>query len=233
MRNPATRIGRFRTPFVRVLIVAVLLPAVLFPGILGAGGSRSRSDRYSRISYRKELSCGFRSDGRVHFLLEYTVSRARRPIWFIMPIERSPVYYFHKIFLYRYDPDTGSLDRLATVRDEVGFQTSVRDTRFVEEEPGRFVFAYRAGWESGKGLLHDLLIWDESTGRLYTVDGEAATPDASIRPHYPDDSPEIQRYFADYISPWWDNPGVISITDLRREVLAEVTREDWDLPRDW
>ena len=200
-----------------VLTVLLVLVATMFvpDTVLPAGARESRQ-------YRREFSFGFREDPHVYFLLEYKVFRRRRPIWFIMPIERSPVYYDHRIFLYRYDTAEGRLEQLGLVRDEIPTQTNIKSSLFTREN-GLVIFAYQAGWSRDQGLLYELRGWDTARDRF-------ADPGVEGGVRVSRESPAMQKYFRDYVSPWWDNPGVITITELKTEVLKDVSEEDWGLP---
>lgn len=203
--------SRYILTVLLLLITVVILPEAVHP----AGQRESRQ-------YRRDYSYGFREGDQVYFLLEYRVFRRRRPIWFIMPIERSPVYYDHRIFLYRYDTAEGRLEQLGLVRDEIPTQTNIKSSLFTREN-GRVIFAYQAGWESGQGLLYELRGWDTARDRF-------ADPVMEGGVRVSRGSPTMDRYFRDYVSPWWDNPGVITITELRTEILRDVSDEDWGLP---
>lgn len=196
-----------------VLLVATFL-VLASPGA-GAGGGRENDSR----RYSKSFSYGFREGNLYYFLLEYRVSTPRRPVWFIMPIERPSIVHYHRIFLYRFDTATQKLERLATVQETVPRQTNIKSTIFGLRD-GRVVFAFTSGWDNEHGLMEDLRVWDRDAQSL--VDAEQVVA--------PRDSPEIARYFGDYEGGLADYPGMMTITSLKNEVLADVTEEEWDLP---
>ncbi|TVR31958.1 MAG: hypothetical protein EA404_08835 [Spirochaetaceae bacterium] len=197
-----------------VLLVGMLL-VLMSHSAAGAGGRESDSRRAS-----KRFSYGFQDGEQCYFLLEYKVSTPRRPVWFIMPIERSPKMHYHRIFLYRFDTTTQELERLATVLETVPRQTTIQSTIFGLRD-GRVVFAFNSGWDSERGLLHDLRVWDRDAGALVEAERVVA----------PRDAPEIARYFGDYQGGLANYPGMMTITTLRNEILTGVSEEQWDLPR--
>ena len=94
---------------------AVLLTAVamflllIYPLVLPYSARRPEATRL-------QLSPGLITEEGVYFLAEYRVSRYRRPVWFIMPIERSPTVYYEGVFLYRFRAgDSTELERLAVL----------------------------------------------------------------------------------------------------------------------
>ncbi len=203
----------------------------------------NKRNRESSAVYSKNFSHGFRVDREIYFLLEYKVWQPRRPIWFILPIERPPRAHYNRIFLYRFDPEEQRLDRLAQVRETIGPRTNVKYTLFTTGEAvsddGRMhgktiVFAYSAGWDADQGFLYDLLAWHIKAGKLTGAE-DTTTPPAgdTERRLYGRETPEMRRYFERYASPWTDNPGVISITELKQEILSVLPEEKWGLPRKW
>lgn len=197
-----------------VVVSILLLTVVLIPS-LRAGGSREYP-----VQHGRSFSPGLRTGTEVYFLLEYTVQQRRRPVWFIMPIERSPRVFLYGIYLYRYDTGTETLEQLAMAADQARPQTSVVDA-MLRRHQERIVFAYRRGWASGEGLLYHPFAWDTRAGRLL----ELAPPRGRKEP-------EIAEYFSDYKSPSTANPGVISITDLR-SLVQDIPPEEWGLPEEW
>ncbi len=196
-----------------VFLVGIL--GVILPHFAHASGGREPDTR--RVS--RSFSFGFQDEDDYYFLMEYRVSTPRRPVWFIMPIERSPVVHDHRIFLYRFNAGTGTLERLATVLDEVPRQTSITFTIFGLRE-GRLVFAFQSGSEPDVGLLYDLRVWDRDAQSL-VEDERVVTPR---------DAPEYDRYFGDYEGGLADYPGMVSISTLRHQILADVSQEQWELP---
>ncbi len=197
-----------------VLLVGTFL-VLMSHSAAGAGGRESDSRRAS-----KRFSYGFQDGEQCYFLLEYKVSTPRRPVWFIMPIERSPIVHYHRIFLYRFDTTTRQLERLATVLEAVPRQTTIQSTIFGLRD-GRVVFAFASGWDSELGRLTDLRVWDLEAKTLVETERVVA----------PRDAPEIARYFGDYEGGLANYPGMMTITTLKNEVLADVSEEQWDLPR--
>ncbi len=197
-----------------ILLIALVATAVVF-------GACAHSEKPTR--YGKSFSYGLRHDKSVYFLLDYQVSRARSPVWFIMPIERSPLVLFHEIYLYRYEPTSGHLERLATLHDSPSRGVNVGDSKFIKDGDV-FVFAYRAGFDEEYRLLYEIRQWDIAERRLRDVGPKiAGTRDSAL----------YQRYFGDYSSPAVANPGVVGISKLIREILADVEDSAWDLPRKW
>jgi len=181
--------------------------------------------RGTSVNYRRDLSYGFYDEQTdlYYFIVEYRVSKPRRPIWFIMPIELPSRVYFHKIFLYTYDAQHKRLEQRAVLRDNVGYGINVKSSRFAGSEEG-IVFSYSRGWSKERGMLHDVFIADRHSTEVRPAGTEQAMPETS---------PLFQRYFGEYQSPFTANPGVVGITELRTTVLAEVSEEDWELPREW
>lgn len=195
-------------------LLAVWLLGLAVPVI--AGGRREDDSR----RYTRRLSYGFCHEDQVYFLLEYRVYTPRRPVWFIMPIERSSIVHYHRIFLYRFDRTREQLERLATVQESVPLRTSVQSTKFGERN-GRIAFAFYSGSDPERGLIYELHLWDREAQKLVEAEHAAA----------PWESPEIARYFGDYEGGLADYPGMITISELRNQVLADVPDEEWDLPR--
>lgn len=212
------------TTILLVAVFTIAIPPV--DTVLDAAGTREASTHYV-----KNFSYGFRDRSSIYFLLEYKVYRRRRPVWFIMPIERSPVYYYYRIFFYRFDIETDRLEQLATLRDETSPQTSVKNSLFTGEDH-RIVFAFYSGWDRERGTLYELRVWDPHVQRFVGTPVGTELGSATSSP-VPREDPRMQHYFADYRSPWEANPGVITITELKTSVLADVTDEQWDLPREW
>jgi len=181
--------------------------------------------RGTRVNYRRTHSYGFHDQATniFYFIVEYRVARPRRPVWFIMPIERPARVYFHKIFLYTYDAPHGRLQQRAVLRDDVGYRTNIQSSRFARSDAG-IVFSYISGYSIDQGFLHDVFVVDPRSGVVRPLDTEPAMPEAS---------PLFQQYFGDYQSPFTANPGIVGITELRTTVLTEVSEEDWGLPREW
>lgn len=192
-----------------VLVVGLLLYPVVFP-------YRSSEAQEMRI-----LSDAFEDEGSLYFLLDYRVSRARRPVWFIMPIERSPTVYHRSLALYGFDMDSETLTRLEVLKeDNFPFQFNARRTQFIKTDDV-IVFAYRAGWDSEAGPLYAVHHWNPEK-RMFAQGGPGATP-------VPEAAPEYHTHFADYLSPWTDNPGILPVTQLR-ERLETVPKAAWNLP---
>lgn len=199
---------------IMLLVVGLLLYPVVQPY------SPDRPIRYTRT-----LSPGFAYEDTVYFLLDYRVSRYRRPVWFIMPIERSPTVYFQAIYLYAWEPADHALTQLDVLRSDFPFppRVSVNMARFLPAEEG-IALAYQAGTTAEFDTQWDLRIWNPDTGTLRPAGTQLNLVTES--------SSAYQQHFADYRSPAADNPGRIAITDLR-ELLEGLTAEDWDLPRQW
>ncbi|MCA1753703.1 MAG: hypothetical protein LC641_03175 [Spirochaeta sp.] len=181
--------------------------------------------RGTTVNYRRTHSYGFHDEqtNMYYFIVEYRVSKPRRPIWFIMPIERPSHVYFHKIFLYTYDATHGRLQQRAVLRDDVGYGTNIKSSRFVRRDAG-IVFSYSRGYIIDKGFLHDVFVVDPCSVEVRPAGSERAVLDTS---------PLFQQNFGDYQSPFTANPGIVGITELRTTVLAKVSEEDWGLPREW
>ena len=179
----------------------------------------------TNVNYRQDLSYGFHDaeTDLYYFMVEYRVSKPRRPVWFIMPIELPSRVYFHKIFLYTYDAQHNRLEQRAVLSDNVGPGTNIKSSRFASSEEG-IVFSYSRGWSKERGMLHDVLIADRHSPEVWPAGAEQVMPETS---------PLFQHYFGEYQSPFTANPGVVGITELRTTVLAEVSEEDWGLPREW
>lgn len=177
------------------------------------------------VNYRRDLSYGYHDEQSdlYYFIVEYRVSRPRRPIWFIMPIELPSQVYFHKIFLYTYDVQQNRLEQRAVLRDNVGHGTNIKSSRFMGNEEG-IVFSYSSGWSKERGMLHDVFVADRQSTEVRPAGTEQAVPETS---------PLFQQYFGAYQSPFTANPGVVGITELSTHVLAEIEEEDWELPREW
>ena len=192
-----------------VLVVGLLLYPVVFPY------------RSSEAQQRRTLSDGFGDGDQIYFLLDYRVSRARRPVWFIMPIERPPKVYHRSLALYRFDVDSGRLVRLAILKEnDFPVQFNARYTQFTKADEA-IVFAYRAGWDSEQGVLYAVHAWDPVT-QTFVLGGPDADPVIETAPEY-------QVHFSDYLSPWTDNPGILPVTELQ-ERLAVVPSAAWNLP---
>ncbi len=202
----------------RVVWTVLLVGAVLVLAAHGgwAGGGREHGSR--RAS--KSFSYGFFDGTECYFLLEYRIYTKRRPVWFIMPIERRPKLHYHRVMLYRFDTEAQKLERLATVLEDVPHQTFLNSTLFGLRD-GRVVFAFPSGWDSELGSLTDLRVWDREAEALLEAE----------RVHAPRDAPEIAHYFGDYEGGLASYPGMITITKLKNAVLAGVTADHWDLPR--
>ncbi|MFW5878814.1 MAG: hypothetical protein ACOCVR_03260 [Myxococcota bacterium] len=194
-----------------------VLTVLSFVVLAAAGCSSSKP-----IQYQKTFSYGLEDEDAVYFLLEYKVWRARAPVWFIMPIERSPEIFFQEIYLYRYQPETQRLEKLATVRDDFPPGVSIRSTKLTGDD-GDVIFAYQAGNSLERGILYEVRIWDRAGRRLLSPDPEGPSPT---------DSPLHERYFGEYRSPWTDNPGIMPISDVKA-LAAGAPEEDWDLPAEW
>ncbi len=196
-------------------VVGLLLYPVVFP-------FRAGQPVHERVVY----SYGVEEEGQLYFLAEFSESRARRPVWFIMPIERSPKYYTQLIRWYRYDMDSEELHLLATLRDDAPFPSQVNagrsKFRIVEEG---IAFAYASGWDSDLGALYDLRVWDREDRAFLENDLGGDGIQLVDR-----DSDLYERYFGDYASPYWDNPGVVSRTDVRT-MLEDVPDGQWNWPR--
>ncbi|TVR91426.1 MAG: hypothetical protein EA428_05745 [Spirochaetaceae bacterium] len=177
------------------------------------------------MNYRRTHSYGFHDQETniYYFIVEYRVAKPRRPVWFIMPIERPARVYFHKIFLYTYNATHSRLQQRAVLRDEVGYRTSIQSSRFTRSDAG-IVFSYISGYSTDQGFVHDVFIVDPHSGEVRPVDAEPAMLETS---------PLFHQYFGDYQSPYTANPGIVGITELRTTVLAEVSEEEWGLPREW
>ena len=199
----------------RTLLMAGAVLALAGHSAGTAGGRETGSRRVSR-----RFSNGFFVGTECYFLLEYRIFTPRRPVWFIMPIERPPKVHFHGVFLYRYDTDTQQLERLATVLESVPRQTFISYTIFGLRDR-RVVFAFPSGRDSDSRSLTDLRVWDREAGTLVETE----------RVHAPQDNPSYERYFGDYEGGLASYPGMITITKLRTEVLAGVSPDDWDFPR--
>ncbi len=120
----------------------------------------------------------------------------------------------------RYEPATNRLEQLATVREEFPPRVSISNSKFTKDG-SNVVFAYQAGSEIEAGLLYEVRVWDAEARELHEAGPEALGPVSSSL---------YQRYFGGYKSPFSDNLGILGISELRRDVLAEVGEEDWDLP---
>ncbi len=153
------------------------------------------------------LSPGFVHEESIYFLVEHRVSRRRRPVWFIMPIERSPVVYEHTIYLYRYESEAGRVERLATIAERPP-SASLQYTKFASDGD-RVVFASQVAVDLHDGTIFELRFWDTSSGELIDPGPESRGPA---------DSPLHRRYFAGYLSPWSANPGIVPTSDLRRMI---------------
>lgn len=177
----------------------------------------------AQLNHRRELSYGYldAETNTYYFLVDYRISRSRRPVWFILPIERPPQVYFHKIYLYSYDATHARLQQLAVLRDDVGPNTNVKYSRFTRTATG-IVIAYSSGWAAGEGLQHDVFILDPHSAVVRPAGGQSQIPETSTL---------FQQYFGTYLSPFEANPGVVGITELRTRVLATVSEDDWGLPR--
>lgn len=175
------------------------------------------------VNYRHTLSSGMEMGDDVYFLTEYTVSRSRRPFWMIMPVERSPRIYYQGIFLYRLQPESLQLEQLALVRDDhpLPAQTSVGTAQLITDDDA-VIFAYKSGWDSDLGQLYDLRRWHLDEERLLPGERQEVPVTAAL----------FEQYFAEYVRPFWDNPGYVSVGQLR-DWLAEVPDAAWALPRDW
>ena len=180
------------------------------------------ADRYG-VNYTRDLSYGFRDGEDYYFIVEYRVWQRRRPIWFIMPIERGSRVFHHEIYLYRYRSNAHRLEQIATLRDTVNVGTNIKQSRFVRTED-RIVFSFDVGRTDGLQSLYDVFVLDPSTLSL-----SPAGPEQPVRR----ESELFQRYFGEYRSPFTANPGIVGITGLRTDVLRAVEEDDWGLPRRW
>ena len=180
------------------------------------------ADRYG-VNYTRELSYGFRDGEDYYFIVEYRVWQRRRPIWFIMPIERGSRVFHHEIYLYRYRADSDRLEKIATLRDTINVGTNIKQSRFVRTTDG-IVFSLDAGRTDGIESVYDVFVLDPSTLSL-----SPAGPEQPV----PRDSELFQRYFGEYRTPFTANPGIVGITELRTDVLRAVKEDDWRLPRTW
>ena len=200
---------------------AVLLTAVamflllIYPLVLPYSARRPEATRL-------QLSPGLITEEGVYFLAEYRVSRYRRPVWFIMPIERSPTVYYEGVFLYRFRAGDGTeLERLAVLREDWPLppQTTVRWAQLVESG-NEIAMAYESGRNSDLELQYDLRVWDRVEGRLRNeTEGEFVDRDDA----------SFQKYFSGYASPPDANYGFVSMTDMR-DALEPLDIDIWGFP---
>jgi len=205
--------------FIKFFTSLIILLFFLFlPGPVIEGGNQVR--------YVKNFSHGLVVEDSIYFVLEYRVSEDRSPLWFIMPIERSPKFHYQKLFLYSWTPCSEELKQLAVLREEFPFppRINVGLSRF-NSTPNGFVFIVTAGSDEDHRQVYELRAWDIESEGFSPINGQK-TNIINL------ESPLYLEYFADYLSPWVDNPGIISIAELKEE-LEELDQEDWDLPREW
>ena len=116
----------------RLLIIVVMLGFIFLSGVYSSAEG---------VYYSKTFSWGLFESEDVYFLLDYRVSRPRRPLWFILFIERPGKVYYHRIFFFRYNPEEDEL-----VREEFPPGVWVSGSR-IKERDGKIIFAYRAGFD--------------------------------------------------------------------------------------
>ena len=198
-----------------VVIVLLIGGLLLYPVIWPY--SPDRPVRYSRT-----YSPGFQHEETVYFLVDYSVKRYRRPVWFIMPFERSHTVYHQAIYLYALELENNQLTQLDVLRDQFPFppRVSVNWSRFIEAEEG-IVLAYEAGTTSDFESQYDLRILDPDDGTL--------SPPRTQHNIVVESSPTHAQYFGEYRSPAADNPGFVPVSELRN-LLEDLAEDDWGLP---
>ncbi len=174
------------------------------------------------VQYSKTHSYGFQHDDHIYFLLDYQVWKSGGRFWFIMPIQLPSKVSLKQVYFYRYEPDLKELEKLAVLRDDAMQSIDVKYTRFTKDI-SKIVFAYHAGYDEDFKSLTDFFIWDTKAGKL---------TDTGFENPVRDSHPLYQEYFSDYQSPWHDNPGIISISELNNEILYHLTTDDYDLPEE-
>ena len=175
------------------------------------------------VQYSKTHSYGFQHDDHIYFLLDYQVWKSGGRFWFIMPIQLPSKVSLKQVYFYRYEPDLKELEKLAVLRDDAMQSIDVKYTRFTNDN-GKIIFAYHAGYDEDINPLIDIFIWNTKTGRF---------DDTAFENPVRDNHPLYQKYFSNYQSPWHDNPGIISMSTLKDEILHHLTNEDYDLPEEW
>lgn len=174
----------------------------------------------SPVIYSKNFSQGIEHENSVYFLMDYKVWKRGRSFWFIMPFEGRVRILFREIYLYRYQKESAELIKEAVIRDNVCRTFNIVYTRIVADN-GNLVFSHHTN-----NMMDsvDLFIWD-------TKNMDFA--DTGYPRILPSGHELYKKYFEDYISPSWDNPGIITITELRNNILKNISNEQYQLRQDW
>jgi len=205
----------FWTNYLKALITSIIF-ILIIAGFFSCNSNRP-------VVYSKEYSPGFYNEGNIYFLLDYDVWQRGRSFWFIMPFEGRKKVYFREIYLYRYEPELGRLDKLSVLRKDFKPATNLRYTRFTEDN-GNIVFAYAAGYDKEINRLVDIFIWNTELNKIIDTDFDNPVTESNLL---------FKKYFSDYKSPYSDNPGIIEISRLKNEILQHLSDEDYKLPEKW
>ena len=166
-------------------------------------------------------SYGFYHQEHIYFLLDYKVSQQGRRFWFILPFQLPTKVHFREIYFYRYEPALDNIQKLGVCRKEFKPNISVKSSKFTKDN-NKIIFSNYVGYDENKNRQMDIFIWDSKKEEFI---------DTGYKNPVDENNPLYKKYLSDYISPWSDNPGIIGISRLRREILQHLTVEDYDLPK--
>lgn len=136
--------------------------------------------------------------------MDYRIWTRTRGFWFIMPVEGRTKELFREVYFIVYDKKQHKVKHQKTIRDDFPLRINVINTLF-KKENDVLVFAYYYGNDKAELFLVD-------TGDAYKITYRSIV----------NRSDEVfHKYFGDYASPWTDNQGVISSSELKNNILKD------------
>lgn len=145
------------------------------------------------------LSQGWRHGDTVFFLADVHRYRPGRTFWFILPLKAGPKTLSHQTRLYSLETKTSTLKLESTLRDPAELTCMVSNTKWVLKDGGLFI-AYNPSNRISPRTGHT----ERAVYRRDMASGAVAP--------VPDPEMAHTELFADYRSPYRDNPGVTEIS---------------------
>ncbi len=195
----------------------ILISTLIFITLIMFSCSRRSSNP---VIYSQNFSQGIEHENSVYFLIDYKVWQRGRSFWFIMPFEGRVRILFREIYLYRYQKESTELSKEAVISENVCRTFKIMYTQIVSDNQN-LVFAHHT---SNMMDSIDLFFWDTKSRDFADTEYPRILPSGHEL---------YKKYFEDYISPSWDNPGIITITELRNNILKNISNEQYQLRKDW